>query len=306
MRAIRPAHRLRTIRMLRGPAAALAFTALLTACGTSEPVPFAGESPAATAPTPSSGVPAASAGPAGSTPRPGEPAQPGAVSPTAAPATDGGDPGHNAAAYLRGDVPKLVVEVDAVKGRGPRPGTLDLVRTRLAALADKPGGIRFLPVQSIPAHGGAWSLADLHAAEKRYRNTHNAPDTASLYLLFVDGAAPKQGAIGLAYTASSAAIFSDQIADAATLLVGATAIEHADTVHEVGHLLSLVNLGYTSPRPHEDAQHPNHSDNPDSVMYWAVDNVGVATLLGGRTEPPTEFDADDVADLRAVRSGELP
>ena len=34
--------------------------------------------------------------------------------------------------------------------------------------------------------------------------------------------------------------------------------------------LGLVNLVYTSPADHEDAGHPGHSNNEDSVMYWAV------------------------------------
>jgi hypothetical protein len=219
---------------------------------------------------------------------------------------DSGNPGDNAAAYLRAAVPELVVEIDAVAGKGPRGETVDLVRRRLDAVVDKPGGMRFLPVGSVPAHGGAWSVDDLRAAERAHRDTHNAPGEASLYLLFVDGEPPREGAIGMAYSASSAAIFSDQVATAATVLVSAASIERADTVHEVGHLLSLVNLGYTSSRSHEDDQHRGHSDNPGSVMYWAVDNVGVATLLGGRTQPPTEFDADDLADLAAIRSGRDP
>jgi hypothetical protein len=204
-------------------------------------------------------------------------------------------------------VPQLVVEIDAVAGKGPRNDTVSLVRTRLAEVVDKPAGIRVLATdERVPPRNGRWTIDALRTAERSHRTTHNTPSVASLYLLFVDGTPPKDGAIGVAYSGSSAAIFSDQVAEAATLLIGAAAIEHADTVHEVGHLLSLVDLGYTSPRAHEDPQHPGHSDNPDSVMYWAVDNVGVATLLGGRTEPPTDFDADDRADLADIRAGKLP
>lgn len=227
---------------------------------------------------------------------------------TAAPVRvgDGGSVGANAAAFLRRDVPELVVEVDAVAGKGPRPETLDLLRRRLAAVVDKPGGVRFLPIGTVQPDGDTWTVDELRASEEASRSSHNSPSTASLYLQFVDGEPPREGAIGVAYSGSSAAIFSDQIDEAATLLVSAASIEHACTVHEVGHLLSLVNLGYESSRAHEDPEHKGHSDNPGSVMYWAVDNVGVATLLGGRTEPPTEFDADDLADLAAIRSGRSP
>ncbi len=297
----------------RQQALAAVVLVLVAACGTGERAPIAGASPQATG-----SVSAAPGGPAGnetdaargSSPRPGTAAAGASGEPRTTPAPvrvgDAGDPGDNAAAYLRATVPELVVEIDAVPGKAPRDETVDLLRRRLAAVVDKPRGVRFPPMGALPAHGGSWSVDDLRAAERDHRDTHNTPHTASVYLLFVDGTPPRRGAIGVAYSASSAAIFSDQVDEASTLLVGAAAIERADTVHEVGHLLSLVNLGYTSSRPHEDAEHPGHSDNPGSVMYWAVDNVGVATLLGGRTEPPTEFDADDLADLAAIRSGRAP
>jgi hypothetical protein len=40
-------------------------------------------------------------------------------------------------------------------------------------------------------------------------------------------------------------------------------------------------------------------------MFYAVDSVGVVNLLGGRTEPPNTFDADDKADLADVKAGKL-
>jgi hypothetical protein len=279
---------------------------LIAACGEPADAPFAPNVPT---PTSSAGASHRAAPP---TSKPGASAAAGRTAPprateVAAPKpVDGGIPGDNAPAFLRGSVPRLVVEVDAVQGRAPERGTVDIVRTRLEAVAEKPGGIDVLATETIPVHHDSWSLEDLRAAEDRYRDTHNSARVASLYLLFVDGTAPKEGAIGLTYSGSSAALFADQIEEASTLLISDSAIERAVTVHEVGHLLSLVNLGYTSSRDHEDPEHRGHSDNTDSVMFWAVDNIGVATLLGGRTEPPTEFDRDDLADLADVRAGRLP
>lgn len=219
---------------------------------------------------------------------------------------DDGKPGANAPAYLRGSVPRLVVEIDAVEGKAPQSQTVALVRSRLEAVADKPDGIAILPTETIPARGGAWTFDALREAESRHRDTRSTPERASIYLLFVDGTPPKRDAIGTTYSASAAAIFVDQIADTSTLLVTAAAIERAATVHEIGHLLSLVNFGYRSPRDREDPEHPGHSRNERSVMYWAVDNVGVVTILGGRTEPPTQFDRDDLADLADIRARKLP
>ena len=128
-----------------------------------------------------------------------------------------------------------------------------------------------------------------------------------LYVIYVNGSyAKEQDALGLAYNSSTFVVFAEQIREAAaTPIVSATSIEQAVVVHEMGHVLALVNLGYASPRDHEDPDHRGHSDNPSSVMYWAMDNVGVANLLGGRTAPPDDFDADDRADLDDLKSGRL-
>lgn len=220
---------------------------------------------------------------------------------------DDDEVGSNGPLYLRPDVPRMVVEVEAVPGREPSASTLNLLVARLHSVVGKPGGVTVTPTHTIPAHGdGTWTLDQLRAAENRYRTTHSSASAASMYLMYVDGKPPQEGALGVTFSASATAIFVDQIASSATLLVSAASIERATTVHEAGHMLSLVNLGYTSPRHHEDPDHRGHSSDPDSVMYWAVDNVGVATLLGGHTTPPTDFDAADRADLAAIQSGELP
>jgi hypothetical protein len=51
--------------------------------------------------------------------------------------------------------------------------------------------------------------------------------------------------------------------------------------------------------PHEDAAHPGHSTNRDSVMYWQAEGTDVVSLFlqGGA---PDDFDANDIADLRAI------
>jgi hypothetical protein len=275
---------------------------LETGDGRGSPAPTVGAT-AGAAPTggPATGTDAGTVGP-GPADADGSPIDPppsGAVGPN-----DDGPLGANAFAYLNGSIPKLVVEVDAVRGAAPASGTLDLLRARLASVAGKPGGIVFRATQTIPGDDN-WSTDDLRKAEARYRDTHSSNSSASLYLLFVDGQPPKEGALGIAYSASAAALFADQIDEAATVLVTAEAIERGATVHEVGHLLSLVNLGYTSPRDHEDPNHKGHSDNAGSVMYWAIDNVGVVGLLGGSSDPPTAFDPDDRADLADVQTGKL-
>ena len=218
---------------------------------------------------------------------------------------DDAEVGANTHLYLNRKVPKLVVEIDAVRGWEPSAGALRLLRDRLTKIVDKPEGVQFLPTQIIPrTEPGEGDEPFYVRTEKKYRSHHSTRAAIVLYLLYVDG--DSGSVLAAAYSSSAVVVFKQTIVEsAATPLVTAQSIENAVLVHEAGHILALVNIGYTSPRKHEDPQHNHHSNNENSVMYWAVDNVGVAGLLGGRRAPPTEFDAADLADLRDLKDGKL-
>jgi hypothetical protein len=215
--------------------------------------------------------------------------------------------GANTQLYLSSEIPKLVVEIDALRGHQPSGNALTLLRTRLASVVDKPGGIEMLPVETFSGGRDRWNEEDLLAAQKRNRDRWSDRNAIVLYILYVDGVfADDETSLGVSFNASMYAMFVEQIRQAAaTPLVSGEEIERAVLVHEMGHILALVNIGYESPRRHEDPSHAGHSNNPDSVMYWAVDNVGVANLVGGRTSPPTQFDPDDLADLEDLKQGRL-
>lgn len=215
--------------------------------------------------------------------------------------------GFNARRYLSGEVPRLVIEVDAQRGFEPAPEALGTLRARLEEVADKPDGIEVLPVETFTGGRSSWTEADVLEAQRRHRDHWSSPQAMVLYILYVDGVyAEDEGSLGVSFNSSTFAMFVGEIRrSAATPLVPALAIERAVLVHEAGHILALVNIGYTSPRGREDPNHPAHSTNPDSVMYWAVDNVGVASLVRGRTTPPTQFDAADKADLEDLKEGRL-
>jgi len=239
--------------------------------------------------------------------------RPAQAAPTYAPVTlaqspqqidDDGPVGANARLYLNRKIPKLVVEIDAVRGYEPAPSAVRLLRARLGEIVDKPGGIQVLPTKIISGTQDADSQHSfMENTERKYRTHHSTASAIVLYVLYSDG--DTGSAIGAAYSSSAYAVFKQSIEGAATPLVTAEDIEDSVIVHEMGHVMALVNIGYTSPRDHEDPQHEGHSKNSKSVMYWAVDNVGVVGLLGGSRKPPTDFDSDDLADLRDLRDGKL-
>ncbi len=68
-------------------------------------------------------------------------------------------------------------------------------------------------------------------------------------------------------------------------------------------MLGLVNAVYVSPRDHEDKDHPHHSSNDASVMYWAVESSSLGAIFSGTL--PDAFDADDKADLADLQARDL-
>ena len=87
------------------------------------------------------------------------------------------------------------------------------------------------------------------------------------------------------------------------MIISSTVIERSVIVHEFGHLLGLINNGYQSPHNHEDSEHPHHSNNDESVKYWAIESQDIGNQIDG--EPPNNFDSDDLDDLRLMKEGKL-
>ncbi|MCA1832077.1 MAG: hypothetical protein ABR548_02870 [Actinomycetota bacterium] len=231
---------------------------------------------------------------------------PGATTPTPARTipratyNDEGPVGSMAKTFLRpSPASRLIVEVDWASGRDPSSLALTHLQNVLESVTDKPGGVRVVRGSQIPASKDEYSIRDLHGLEAAHRSSLSGGDTATMWFVFLNGSlAENADALGVSYEASAAAIFEDRIQSSTTALFQASEIERSVLTHEAGHLLALVNIGYKSAFDHEDADHPHHSKNSGSVMYWAVEDVSVRSLLGGG--PPSEFDEQDKADLKML------
>ncbi len=105
--------------------------------------------------------------------------------------------------------------------------------------------------------------------------------------------------LGVAMRGDIIAIFTESVAAAETPVVGRGVIEPAVVMHEVGHLLGLVDIARNTGRA--DPEHPGHSRNRESVMFWAVDSSLVGQVLQGG--PSRNFDREDLADLDALKNG---
>lgn len=231
----------------------------------------------------------------GGPPPPTSPAQPVA----AFPALDaGGPPGSFGPSLLRPDrSERIVLEIQSAPGAAPSASTVQHVQAAVQAAAGKP----VVVVDGRAAPGSTdWSSSTLQRAADQGATTAQGSGTAVLRLLFVHGTYEgNDGVLGVAVRGDVAAVFRERI-DAATGLLGdPDAVERSVATHEVGHLLGLVDLVLDTGRA--DPDHPGHSANPGSVMYWAVETDLISSLLGAH--PPQDFDGDDLADLRAIAAG---
>lgn len=215
---------------------------------------------------------------------------------------DQGPLGAGCRPYLRGDVPGMVVEVAHQEGAAPRSAAVDHLVGTLRGVVDKPDGVQLTGPATVPGDGRTWTADELRAFAGQHRTHRSSAEQAAMYVLAVRGRFEEEGVLGVAVSATQMVIFPDNISGLGTeLLGGRQAVERAVLVHEAGHLLCLVNIGYESARGHEDPDHPHHSVHEDSVMHWAIETDAITQVFSG--PPPAEFHPDDVADLEGLRQG---
>ena len=261
------------------------------------PPPTTDDGSAGSVPTTSDG------GPEPGQPDPGTPPPPPPPPPTAPPTTGStaapapAGVGAFAPFYLRPAASaRIVVEVRSQRGAEPREGTVSHLRNVLRASSGKDVA---LAGGAVGGSAREWT-ADQIRAEADRSGLAQSRDGAVMRILYLRGSfAESETVLGLAVRSDVAAIFSDKVDEAAGLVGDPARIEDAVTVHEAGHLLGLVDLFLDTGRA--DPDHPGHSPNRGSVMYYAVESTLVGSILDGG--PPTEFDAADRADLATIRRG---
>jgi hypothetical protein len=195
----------------------------------------------------------------------------------------------------------LTVEIAYQQSLGPPPSSA------VSTLLDRINETCSKASVSVDEHGFAstattFSDSDLTTLDQQLRQNWPAPGSMSLFYLYLNGAyAPDNSVIGLAFRASSVAVFEGTIDSDSSLFGDSTAVTTTVMIHEFGHELGLVGIfGHV---PNEDLSHPPHSNDPNDVMYWAVDTTQIA-LLGAT--PPTQFDAADMNDLSMMKDTLIP
>jgi hypothetical protein len=199
-------------------------------------------------------------------------------------------------ALLSPDVPNAVLEIDQIGGAR-------LAGEAVAAMEEalrEHGGKQRVDVvtSSVDGGGDVWSLEDLLGASQQHRDRSSGGDTVAVHVLVLPGRFQAEGVPGAAFHATAMAIFPGEVERMLPRFAAVDAFQVSVAVHELGHLFGLVNLTGAG-EFHEDPDHPGHTDQEDSVMYWAIESPSMGELF--RTGPPREFNADDREEMARIR-----
>jgi len=207
--------------------------------------------------------------------------------------------------YLKStDFDKLVIQIVYVDGNQPAQASVDNMKAFLTAHLNKPNGIEIV-LKSVKSPGkGTYTLDDIKAVEKLYRDNTNTSRVLQAYMFFADGNYSEDSnsskVLGVTYTTGSIAIFEKTISSISGGL-GQPSLESIETIvmeHEFGHILGLVNNGTTMVTSHQDTPHGNHCDNRNCLMYYNTETSDMLANLTGNSLPA--LDANCLNDLKAA------
>jgi len=215
-------------------------------------------------------------------------------------ASDWMDVGKMGPAILGNSHPSLQIEIDYTTTSKPDSTYLNVITDVLSTYSGKNPQLSF-GASDLPAKP-SYSLQDIVNITKTYRTCFTSSTKVCLYVLFLPGKLGDSTALGAAYTSTSLVLFPSQFSSAAGPIGDKNRVATATITHELGHLFGLVGLISPSKKPHQDANHPGHSTNSNSVMYWAVEDSGLPGILGGG--PPTQFDQDDIFDINQIKASQ--
>ena len=190
--------------------------------------------------------------------------------------------GASAHELLNGDVYKsIVVELQFMKGFKPKKSTLDQLRIFLETYLNKPKGINIV-LKEIPAmKQDSMSMDEVLSFEKANRTRFAEEEKTAIYILFTNGLHPGNKILGMAYRNTSAVVYGQAIRKYSSMAGRLThqELETAVLLHEVGHLLGLVNKGSHAQSGHIDSTFQDHCNNKKCLMFHSVETKNLSSIL---------------------------
>jgi hypothetical protein len=196
---------------------------------------------------------------------------------------------------------QLQIEIVAAKSAEPDNSQLNTISSVISHYSGRSPKI-LLDNVSLPIQSN-YTAQEVVNLTKSKRTCYSTTSSVCLFILFLPGTFESSHTLGVAFSSTSAIFMEDQFKKASNPIVSSARIAEGTITHEIGHLFGLVNLINHSPRAHEDPAHSGHSNNVNSVMYWAVEDLSISAILSGG--PPNSFDRNDEADIADIKAGRL-
>jgi len=220
-------------------------------------------------------------------------------------------------------VSKVEVEVDYAPGAEPYLDNLEFVGDPFSLTEENlealfagshkellvPHTLAEMEAVTVPA--GPYDGASLVRIAAEHRSYVTGPETATYYAVWLDGFYEKDGVVDDAVLGAAlpdygiVAMFKPALRQTEHPILRSLSrfTEQSAFIHELGHVLGLVDTGLPQQRPHADPDHAGHCANPSCVMFWA--NEGQENLRRFATQVAASgndvlFDADCLADARAA------
>jgi hypothetical protein len=221
--------------------------------------------------------------------------------------------------YIRSDLrSSLVLEVDHAPGYAPQGSVLSDVESGFADILGKPEGVEARTAASLPSRGSdhVWTADALRQLSREQLDEPVADTAVKMHVLYVDGQLEDQDGdettqtLGLAIGRTTMVIFKEQLERACRgpripVEIEDRLCEVAERltfVHEVGHLIGLVNNGLPMVEDHEDPDHPRHDINEDCVMFWRVEQSVIEYALNRMASMPRPNLGFDMACLDDIEA----
>ncbi len=202
-------------------------------------------------------------------------------------------------ALLSPEVARAVIEVDQLGGAEAAPQAIDALKQ---ALIDEGGkaavDVVMSTVPEVTPPEGGYTLEDLVTVAEDHRDRSSGDGTVVLHVLVLPGRFEARGVGGAAFHATTFALFPDELSRMLPPGANVADFQAAVAVHELGHTFGLVNRTGQGAF-HEDPDHPGHTGDDNSVMYWAIESPSLVDIFG--SGPPQAFNAADRKEMDAIR-----
>jgi hypothetical protein len=190
----------------------------------------------------------------------------------------------------------LNLEIQYAPGMKPQDQSITNLVNFLSAYLNKPAGINVTQKQVSSIGAATVNTQEVANFEDKTRSIYTAGNSISVWVYFADADYSTTYVAAISFWNTSICVFEKtiQAKTGGVNQASRTKVESGALLHEMGHLLGLVNTGTAMVKPHEDAGHKAHCTNTSCLMYYAIQTSGLMSL----NNSVPGLDIDCVNDLR--------